>query len=768
MIEARTRVAMRKTAFAVTTALTLILCQSLYAIHRGGNDLPYAQAMTHPLDKPLNDKYGGKCFFMNLGPTGIRARIDPEAPTKFKVTYVFQDAKSPAKGKIKIGDMIIGANGKTFHTPHGFHRKRAGSRGWQGPPFDLALAIEDSQGKDGKLDLTVMTGDGKSGRDVVTLQLKPVGRFSETYPWNCPRSDKLLEELCDFMFEDGVPKGRPTTIQAILALWASGDKRAIPLVKGQAEGMMKGRRSPAETGMITWMWGYQGIFLGEYYNAFKDKGVRGAVEALNNCFELGMDYGSGGFSHRPFPYIQQRAADTGVKGYGSMAGPGGLSMLAQSIFQQTGLPISERAYNRTHQAYLGGAGHNSSGSSAYGFGGRGWSSVNIRLKHEATSLCSNKEGIGYICPTGMKYIGDFEVEKWTQISRGKWDMKMVPPTGEFSWLKSDADKLLVYKTGGYMKGKTNQRMVIRPTFHPEPTAPYANNHAGGGHNAPVGMGALAHFIGNTGNTSWNHLGKHMATCCAYSPGRTWDGHACGEMHAFFNILGASRADEKDFRHFLDYYKTLIILSETHDERSKGGLVEQPFGCQRNATCSIQRNRKIYTYNTILLLSIPKRKLLITGADCAQPAAATTDPFFHRAPKPVARQPRTLSSENQAELDRALLKALVTLSDDGSLEPIPLRISKSQSTIWLSKAMRDGTLTFQILAGTRTAEFELQALSPGDHATLAVLMATLKPSSSDVAAMAGVYMERVGRVDDADTYFESAGATSRAKLEKLFD
>jgi hypothetical protein len=760
---------MTKISISAAATVVLLLCHSVYAIHQGGNDLPYGQSMSHPLDKPLNDKYDGKCFFMNLGPTGIRARIDPDAPKHFKVQYVFQDANSPAKGKIKVGDVIIGANGKTFNTPHGFHRKKGG-RGWPGPPIDLARAIEDSQGKDGKLVLTVRPASNPKSKTTVTLQLKPVGRFADSYPWNCPRSDQLLEDLCDYMFEDGVPKGRPTTIQAILALWASGDKRAIPLVKAQAESMMKGRRSPTETAMITWMWGYQGIFLGEYYNAFKDKGVMGAVEALNDCYELGMDYASGGFSHRPFPYIQQRAADTGVKGYGSMAGPGGLSMLAQSIFKQSGLPISERAYNRTHQAYLGGAGQNASGSSAYGFGGSGWRSVNIRLKDEATSLCKNKKGIGYLCPTGMEGVGPFEVEKWTQTSRGKWDMKLVPPTGEYSWLKSEADKLLVYKSGVYMNGKTSQRMVLRPTIHPEPTSSYSNDRKGGGHNAPVGMGALAHFIGNKDNTSWNHLGKHMATCCAYSPGRTWDGHACGEMHAFFNILGASRADEKDFRHFLDYYKTLIVLSETHDERRKGGMVEQPFGCQRNATCSIARNRKIYAYNTILLLSIPKRNLLITGADHAMPAAKTSTTLKRVTPsvRPVLRKARALGPDRLAALQKALLRTLVKLHESAGLKPVPLRLSKSPRSVWLAEVESDGTLSFEVVEGTGRAASSISDLPARDQVTLAVLVAQLKSDSTDAQAMAGVFLEAVGNVKSADEYFEKAGPKSRQKFEALFD
>ncbi|WP_129589523.1 hypothetical protein [Rubritalea profundi] len=36
-------------------------------------------------------------WLLNLGPTGIRARIYPDKPNQLAVKYVFQDKQSPAK-----------------------------------------------------------------------------------------------------------------------------------------------------------------------------------------------------------------------------------------------------------------------------------------------------------------------------------------------------------------------------------------------------------------------------------------------------------------------------------------------------------------------------------------------------------------------------------------------------------------------------------------------------------------------------------------------
>jgi len=750
--------------------------QSVSAIHLGAGDdgkpLPWSRKMEHRLDQPVNEGSPDYSFLMNLGPTGIRAMMEPANPKAFKVMFVFQDAMSPAKGKINKGDMIVGANGKDFKDEHGFHRKQANASGWAGAPFELALAIEDSQGKDGKLDLIVLPGGDNGKRTTVSIQLKPVGRFAPTYPWNCPRSDVLLNNLCDFLLEEKLD-GRPDEIQAVLALWASGDKRAIPLVKSKAEGLMKSIADPMDGGMCTWMWGYNGIFLGEYYNAFKDKGVMPAVEALVDCYETGQDWKSGGFSHRPFPAIERRVAEGGPKGYGSMAAPGGLAMLAQSIFKATGLPHSQKAYERTHQAYLKTAGGNADGGIAYGFDA--WGSVQIHV--EKPDLSKSPRGIGFISPVLVKDAGPYQVEKWTQAGSG-WNMEMVS-SKEFSWLEQNAAKLNMYDLD------KSRRLVVAEEILPEPTSPYSTGSRGGGHNAPVGMGALAHYIGNKDNTSWNYLGKHMATCCARSPKTLWDGHASSVMHAFFGVLGASRADEKEFRAFLDYSKTWIILSETHDGK---GLVEQPFGLDRNSTCSISLDRQVYSHVALLLLSLPKRQLLITGADFAQPAAAAststtssgarkTTSYFESAayrgtPKPEvpvqpSREARKLAAERLVSLNRALLSTLVKLSADGMLEPLPIGLSVTSQSVLLTTANAEGALTFKA-QNRQEATLNFNDLTGVDHVTLALLVAKLKPTSGDAQAMAGVYLETLGRVSDADSYFEKAGAESRQKLEKLFD
>ncbi len=155
--------------------------------------------------------------------------------------------------------------------------------------------------------------------------------------------------------------------------------------------------------------------------------------------------------------------------------------------------------------------------------------------------------------------------------------------------------------------------------------------------------------------------------------------------------------------------------------------------------------------------------LVGSASPAKPAAA---PKPKPAVKPV-RAARSLAPDKRTVLDQALKSTLGKLSGDGALKPLPLGISPTRARVWL-KSVDGDQLSFQLVGGTQTAAFKWSDLKPADHATLSLLVATLKSDSEDAQAMAAVYLESQGRVTEAEKYFEKAGKASREKLEKLFD
>ena len=101
------------------------------------------------LSQPLAARQPGVAKSVNMGPTEIRVVITKEQPNYFKVSEV--EANSPAAGLLEANDVIIGANGKVMDVSQNFHFFVSQA----GPVQEMAKLIEDSEAKEGKLELIV-------------------------------------------------------------------------------------------------------------------------------------------------------------------------------------------------------------------------------------------------------------------------------------------------------------------------------------------------------------------------------------------------------------------------------------------------------------------------------------------------------------------------------------------------------------------------------------------------------------------------------------
>ncbi len=588
-------------------------------------------------DQELKQALPDGNWLLNLGPTGIRARIYPERPNLLVVKYVFQDALSPAKGKVAIDDVIAGANGRKFSTPHRFGRNLPAGGGWDGPLMELAGHIEDSQGsKDGVLQLIVWPKGNAGQEKTVGIPLRKVGRFAPTFPYDCPRSKRMLEELCDFLVADymsanwkkpmsfgGMSYGRA---HSMLALMASGNPKYEPVIMRELSGYVGKRFDPEGGGFQTWAWGFDGIVLGEYYLLTKDARVVPAMQSLAEVMPQGCQAGNGIYTHRSYPAIIR----SGSKPYAAIAAISGLNMVAMSLFKKAGLPYDKNLYQNIHQHYLNSTSPTSV-DIAYAF--KSADHLNppaihathavIRVKDPSKGLSGR--GPGYVCPTGMKGIGDFEIV-WPTREDPRWK-----PT---DWIAAEAATNTVTELG-----EPGMRQINRnhPQYRgmPEPTGPFRTSKSGG-HLAPVGMGALAHLIGNEDKPTWQFLGRHAANTCALGPGNAFDGHAASNLHAFWSILGAARSDNPAMlQSYFSAMKTFLILSETHN----GGLILQPWGRDR-ANCNSDVGygpRTLTTATGAILLALGERRLQITGADLGKPSTGGVASRGSRT-KPVRTKP----------------------------------------------------------------------------------------------------------------------------------
>lgn len=301
-------------------------------------------------------------WFINLGITGARARIRLEAPRALEVAYVFEG--TPASGKLEIGDRIIGANGRAFQEAHKFGYG-VEFFGYEGPMMDFGNALEESQGRlEGRLTLDVMRGDS---RMLITLELPTrYGAFSASYPYDCRKTDIILEELYAYLLEkqrpDGLWHARPhINAFAALALLASGKEAHLPAARKAAKALAEATSDRISyEGLDCWKYGLYGIYLAEYYLITQEEWVLPELDEINRWLHQAQMQ-NGGWGHRP-------AHRPGGNGYGAINVITMQAKIAWALMLRCGLEVDEQKLRATHEFV--GRGTNSIGYVWYKDGGR--------------------------------------------------------------------------------------------------------------------------------------------------------------------------------------------------------------------------------------------------------------------------------------------------------------------------------------------------------------------------------------------------------------
>ena len=313
-------------------------------------------------------------WFYNLGITGMRAELVADEPKALLVRYVFP--KTPASGLIQVNDRIVGAEGKLFQHAH---RNGYGMEifGGDGPVAELADALEACQGKSGTGRLSLMV---KRGGKTIAVDLpieKKYGGYSATFPAECPKSEKILKELLDYISKQQTEEGSfgdpvQNTFSA-LALLASGEKRYLPAVERCLRYLCKTTQVSEEDrkyGLMNWTYMGTSIVLSEYYLATKKQWVLPELQKIHALLEAGQylhmsqidpkvkqshpdDYpkgpenSHGGWGHNP-----------GFEGYGPIAMITAQGALSYSLMQRCGIKIQRDRLDAAYKFLKKGTGPN--------------------------------------------------------------------------------------------------------------------------------------------------------------------------------------------------------------------------------------------------------------------------------------------------------------------------------------------------------------------------------------------------------------------------
>jgi hypothetical protein len=286
------------------------------------DDALAARARTKP---PVPDfTQGGKkgdSHDWTLGPTGARGWMygwggHTNESRQILVTAVAKG--SPADGVLAVGDVIRGVGGSLFNSD---------------ARIALAKAIGKAEASAGKGVLRLCRWrDGKTAE--VTLSLPVLGSYSETAPYDCPKSKRIFELGCNAMAARGLDRiNIPNSINA-LALLASGRDEYKPMLAKYAR--MVAEMKPE--GFVSWHYGHAVLFLAEYAAATGDPAVMPGLRRQAKEIAAGMS-AVGTWGHR------FARPNGNCNGYGCMNLPGLGLALAVTVAREAGVrePAVDRA-----------------------------------------------------------------------------------------------------------------------------------------------------------------------------------------------------------------------------------------------------------------------------------------------------------------------------------------------------------------------------------------------------------------------------------------
>ncbi|MCF7674212.1 MAG: DUF6288 domain-containing protein [Akkermansiaceae bacterium] len=350
----------------VALSLSLVLAQPASAqVHYNDAGNPWKQQARGGPDAEVDG------WYYNLGITGMRAQLVADQPNYLLIKHVFK--ATPASGKIKVGDLVIGANGAKFETPHknGYGMDIFGP---DGPILDFATALEASQGKDlkGLLTLDILRGDKPLQVELKVGQ--KYGTFSPSYPLDCKKTDLIRHDLYEYLAETQRPDGSwgspPQDTFAPLALLASGEHKYLRLVKKNAEWHARTTSAKDNSSLINWRYMAAAIVMSEYYLATKESWVPKELQQVYD-FLISSQYvrmsqinersrqshpgsvpkdekgANGGWGHNP-----------GFEGYGPICMLTGQGALSFALMKHCGIEVDRERHDKAYEFLVRASGSN--------------------------------------------------------------------------------------------------------------------------------------------------------------------------------------------------------------------------------------------------------------------------------------------------------------------------------------------------------------------------------------------------------------------------
>ena len=230
--------------------LTLLILT--HPLHAEGDDGKHESYYTERPMFQFRPNPTSERYFGGIGATGLKLRIYPGVVHK----VVEMAPGSPSEGKFAKDEIVTGINGTALKGINSF--------------VAMGNALTKAEATDGKMVFDVTSADGKTQRKQ-SVTIPVLGAYSKTWPLDCPKSKRIIDEAAAFYADPGKFKqdGIPGALVCLFLL-STGDDKYLPPVKAYFDAFPKDVKA---IGDHTWNNGYNGIACGEYYLRTGDKSV---------------------------------------------------------------------------------------------------------------------------------------------------------------------------------------------------------------------------------------------------------------------------------------------------------------------------------------------------------------------------------------------------------------------------------------------------------------------------------------------------------------
>jgi len=225
----------------------------------------------HMYPDPEAPRYTLKRF----GPVGIGLELRKPNFTMF-ITNIEPGSPAEACGKLKKGQIIESINGQTLRD--------------EDPRVLLGNMITEAEAKDGVLKMMVKDAPKAAAQEVI-VKIPALGTYSDTWPLNCKKSDKIVRNFADFLAENRESIGIGLD-GALFFMLSTGEDKDLDVARRWVAKLVEKYKDAEEINTYPWFAGYNGPALCEYYLRTGDASILPVIEKLADYLKRTIYNGS--------------------------------------------------------------------------------------------------------------------------------------------------------------------------------------------------------------------------------------------------------------------------------------------------------------------------------------------------------------------------------------------------------------------------------------------------------------------------------------------